>query len=277
MNARSHGQRMAISARTAAAAASLILIALFFSGCAGYQSFKLESQPLTAPVTIDGKPDEWRGHLYYNVQGQYSLGFSNDDHNLYVCLVVTDPYKRSQILRGGLTLWVDPKGGEARTFGLRFPMGWRAGATRTPRPDGRSELPPEDDDEQPIGSDAWNEFALVTPKNELPIVMKTEEGQGLEMKASAPAGMFVYELRIPLRKSDKEPWAVGSEPGRTISLGFESGKPSYGRYMGPRGMGGGMGGRYGRPEVGDTYMGGMGPRGVQIPEDLKVWATVKLR
>lgn len=269
--------------RPAVALAFLFLALSLLSACAGFQSFKVESQALPNPITIDGKDDDWKGHLYYNVQGQYSLGFTNDDRNLYVCLVVTDPYKRSEIIRGGLVLWIDPKGGDARTFGVRFPLPWRAGAAAN-RGEGQSQLPPENDLGQPIGPEVWSEFTIITPKNELPILMKTEEGKGLEMKAAAPAGMFVYELRIPLHKSVENPWAVGTDPGHTVSLGFEAGRTTaneFGRggrsgYGGMGGRGGYPGGGYGRGDYGPADTSNYG-RGIQIPEELRVWAVVKLR
>ncbi len=268
-------------------AALLVLLALGLAGCAGIPTYKVESRPLGGPITIDGKDDDWRGNLYYSVQGQFSLGFINDQQNLYVCLVVTDPYKRAQILRRGLVLWIDPKGGQARTFGLRFPMGPAAGASAT-RPEGRPEVPasiePEDEFGQAVSSESWTEFGVITAKSQMPLLVKTEDGKGLEIKASAPVGMFVYELKIPLRNSDQAPWAVGAQPGQTISLGFETGKFSAGPMSRDFGGRGGMGGRggfpggggYGRPGTGgEGERGGFG-RGIQIPEDLKVWAVVKL-
>lgn len=269
--------------RTASAAALLLVAILLAWGCAGIPTYKVESRPLAGPITVDGKDDDWRGNLYYSVQGQFSLGFINDQKDLYVCLVVTDPYKRARILRGGLILWIDPKGGQAKTFGLRFPVGPAVGADQS-RTEGRPvSLEPTDFEEefgQTVSSESWTEFGVITPKSQMPLLVKTEDGKGVEIKAAAPIGMFIYELKIPLRNSDQAPWAVGAQPGQTISLGFETGRLSSGLMSrGPGDMGGRgryPGSGYGRPGMsGDDERGGFG-RGIQIPEELKVWAVVKL-
>jgi hypothetical protein len=262
-------------------------LALGLAACAGFSSYKLESRPMTQPIVIDGKSDDWHGNMYINAQGQYSLGFINDAKDLYVCLVVTDPYKRAQILRGGLILWLDPKGGETKRLGINYPLASQnpegrraAGAGPEETPPG----PPEDEGEQSAPSRNWTDFGIITPNSQMPLMIKPEPGQGLVMKASAPAGLFVAEFKIPLQRSDKEPWAVGGQPGQTVSVGFETGRmPSqrtgrgrggYGGYGGRGGYPGGYGGRSGMG--GEMARGGMGP-GVQIPEELRVWAQVKLR
>jgi len=91
-----------------------VLLAIFvlgLAGCSYYKNYKLDSRPLAKAITIDGKSDDWHGNLYYSEDGQFNMGFLNDQDNLYVCLVVTDRFKRAQIVSRGLTVWFDPKGG----------------------------------------------------------------------------------------------------------------------------------------------------------------------
>jgi hypothetical protein len=173
MKAMTEKRGIGFSSRTIGWAGLLFLAITIIGGCAGFQTYRLESRPLAHEITVDGKDDDWHGNLYVNMEGQYSLGFVNDQQNLYVCLVVTDPYKRAQILRGGLTLWFDPKGGQEKTFGIKFPMGMQAGPRPT-RPEGRPEtqpqMEPEEESGQEVSSESWTEFAIITSKNQMPLL-----------------------------------------------------------------------------------------------------------
>jgi hypothetical protein len=253
-------------------------LCLALAGCAGFQTYRLESRPLAPLITVDGQADDWRGNLYFNAEGQYSLGFMNDDQDLYVCLVVNDPYKRSRILRAGLMLWLDPRGGKDKSLGIEFPLGMTIGRSGAPGETRNLPLPPDEEEAAAYPSDSWTELEITRPKSEMPLKMKVEEAKGLVVKASAPAGLFVYELKIPLLRTDETPWAVGARPGQTIGLGFEPGRVEMRRMsQGPGGRRGGMmGGR--RPDYygGAEEPGGFG-RGIVIPEDLRVWTLVKLR
>ncbi len=288
MNRNFHDSRAILPKRASrwAGLALLAGLALGLAACAGFSSFKLESRPLVQPIVIDGRSDDWRGNMYINAQGQYSLGFINDSKDLYVCLIVTDPYKRARILRGGLILWLDPKGGETKRLGINFPMASQtAEAGRLPeaRPGEPLPVPPEDEGEA-LPAETWTDFGIITPNSQMPLVLKPEAGQELEMKASAPIGLLVCEFKIPLQRSEKSPWAVGGQPGQTVSVGFETAKPpspkmdrGRGGYGGYGGRGGYPGGYGGRPGVGDEMSRGAYGPGVQIPEELRVWAQVKLR
>ncbi len=268
--------------KAAIACATLVLLILGLAGCAGFKMFRLESRAPARPIVVDGKNDDWRGSLYFSVESQISLGFTNDAENLYICLSVTDPYKRNQIIMNGLVVWFDPKGGKAKSFGLKFPLGLQPGETpmRPEIPDMR-DMPggfPDEELSPEVSSESWTELEIINPKNQMPLKMKIEEAQGLEVKASAPAGMLIYELKIPLRKTPQTPWAVGAGAGQAVGLGFESLK-SQTRGMSRGGYAGGGGGRTGmggRPGMGG--MGGRGGfgRGIEVPEDLKIWAIVKL-
>jgi len=261
----------------------LTALVLFMAGCSGFQTVRLESRPPAKPVVVDGQLDDWRGNLYFSVESQISVGFTNDAENLYVCLSVTDPYKRSQIIGNGLMVWFDAKGGTSRSFGLKFPLGLQPGEMpMRPETQDMRDMPggfPDEELAPEFSTESWVEVEIVTPENEMPLRMKVEEALGLEVKATAPAGTLVYELKIPLRKTPRTPWALGAGPGQSVGLGFESLK-SQSRGISRGGYAGGGGGRTGmggRPGMGGMGGGGAyGRGGIQIPEDLKLWAVVKL-
>jgi len=263
-------------------ALALTLI-LGLAGCSGFKVVRLESRPPAKPIVVDGQIDDWRGNLYFSVESQISLGFSNDAENLYICLSVTDPYKRSQIIGNGLVVWFDAKGGSLRSFGLKFPLGLQPGEMpmRPGTPD-MQDMPDRFPDEElapEFSTESWTEVEIITAENEMPLRMKFEEAKGLEVKATAPAGLLVYELKIPLRKTSQTPWALGAGAGQSVGLGFESLKSQIrglSRGGGYSGGGGGRTGMGGQPGLGGMGGGGGYGRGIQIPEDLKLWAIVKL-
>jgi hypothetical protein len=107
---------------------------------------------------------------------------------------------------------------------------------------------------------------------------------GVEVAIHIDQGLLQYELKVPLVVTSDHPYAIGSQAGKTIGVGLETGKleqPSSagrgggfgGGGMGGRGGGGRGGGGGGRG--GGGHEGGEG-RGAQAPKPLKVWATVAI-
>lgn len=252
------------------------LLVMGLGACASFKTYKLDSRPLAKAVTIDGKSDDWRGSLYYSEDGQFNVGFLNDRDNLYVCLVVSDRFKRAQILMCGLTVWFDPKGGERKAFGIRFPLSGPPGE-RPLRPD----IETNEDLLESIPPESLSELEIVDGTSGKPVRIKISETMGLKVAASSENGLFVYELRIPFVKTPETPWAVGTQPGKSVGIGFDTSKLETGS-MRPDRMGGMQGG--GRNPMGGGYMGGRrgmggmgnyGP-GTELPQELKVWTIVKL-
>ena len=100
----------------------LILIHSFLmnSGCS---MLRLESTWKDRDITLDGKGGDWQGAKYYFEEFAVSVGLINDTRHLYVSMMTENPLIRAQIMRQGLTVWIDPKGGKSKTFGIRFPLG----------------------------------------------------------------------------------------------------------------------------------------------------------
>jgi len=110
--------------------------------------------------------------------------------------------------------------------------------------------------------------------------------QGITAKLGNRQGVLVYELRVPLRKSASNPYAIDMGEGQFLGIGFETTgfSPEMMKDR-PGGMEGGGSGRGGPPQGG----GGMppggggsprgGPPGMQRggqPEPLKLWTRVQL-
>ncbi len=218
--------------------------------------YLMKSRAPEAEITVDGKTEDWRGALYVLDEERIFVGFMNDQSYLYVCLVAGDSHPPAQIKSGGLTVWFDPTGGKHKTLGIRYPM--------KTAPDGIEIL---------RSNNSSGELTTLEEANKM----------GLEVRADASGGSFIYELKIPLVATEKQLIAVGAALGTAVGIGFETGEPELGRT--PEGGGGRTGGGIGGAGRGGGIggPGGMGGGRVgngrmpNIPTPIKFWAKVQLR
>jgi hypothetical protein len=260
-------------------AAVLPILAWSLAGCGSVRTFQIESRAPERPVVIDGKADDWAGHLFVLEGRKISLGFLNDRDSLYLCLRTDDSAMERQFLRSGLTVWFDPKGGKKKVLGIRYPVGLTPGERRM----WRGQEP--EDVEQPVEFEGnLSDLKIFRQGQSEPESLDIAEVKGLEIRASTAGKHFVYELKVPLAPAGQDSLGLGARPGATIGIGFETGRFDLGSL--PRRPSGMIGGTGGMPPTG-TF-GGFGGRGglgrggrlrpnePQIPEELKVWAIVLL-
>ena len=85
---------------------------------------RIDSRWRDRDIAVDGNQSEWAGPLVRideKVAG--TAAAMNDGQFLYLVLSASDTAARRQILRQGLILWFDPRGGDKKHFGLKFPVG----------------------------------------------------------------------------------------------------------------------------------------------------------
>jgi len=256
------------------ALAASVMIA--FAGCKTFNTYSADSRPVSRAISIDGKTDDWQGDLYVVPNERMSIGFLNDRENLYICLLSSDTTIRSQIMSQGFTVWFDPKGGKEKAFGIRYPLG---------SPDGQlPRMPMGEMKEPPVAessASSLDEFEIVKSEKDPIQKMGFSQVKGLELKVASSTGLIVYEMKIPLAASADIPVAVGAEPGKSIGIGFETGKIDTSKM--PRGGTPPGGDGTIRPPAGggQEEIGAMGRRGgagsrLGLPDSLRVWALVQL-
>jgi hypothetical protein len=250
------------------------IVVLFFpisailQGCGS--TVDLASDWSNSAVVIDGKADEWLS-LNPVKDTPIQLGFRNDPENLYLCLQSSDRQFRQQLMGLGMTVWFEPKGGDK--IGIHYPLGigmapggsYGGPGGKIQDGEGSESQSNRGRSGQGMGEGAAGnapeivkELEILGPgKNDvdrMPIV----QAQGIEVRIGQSQEMVVYELKIPLKKTDKHPYALASNPGSIVGVTFETAK--FTRPQGSPGetsggpSGGGTGGY---PRGGDT--GGMGP------------------
>ena len=267
--------------RETAGALLVWLLVSGLSGCSSYTTYATNSLPALQQIKIDGKTEDWLGALSIIEDGSVSVGFRNDRESLYICLMVEEEFLQAQIMRQGLTLWLDPRGGTSKALGIRYPLGMPRG--ERPEEAGDESGPPPTEG---FPQEARSELEIIRSQKEAPQRMEIGEAHGIEIIAVPTRGLLVYELKIPLLQTESQLIAVGAQPGQTIGIGFETPKPDRSQAPGPRsgGMPGGGGGRPGgggMPPMGGGRGAGPG-RGPnegmmgEMPNGLRVWTLVHL-
>lgn len=257
----------------------LFLLVIFLVGCG---TIELDSQWKEQEITIDGKSSDWLGSMYFFEGEDISVGFLNDDSDLYVCLIAAEPTIRAQMMMQGFTAWFDPEGGKEKTFGIRFPLGRQdlreRGRAIDMRDRGREPSPEELQDRF---EESLTELEIIGPGGDRRKRILVEEAIGIDIKVDVSSGMVVYELRVSLRQSEQLPYAIGTRLGSSVGVGLEI--PKFDRSamrerMGGRGSGGmGMpGGGRGGMSGGRGSMGMGGGRRPQMPKGLNVWVSLQL-
>ncbi|HUB62788.1 MAG TPA: hypothetical protein VL978_18870 [Puia sp.] len=99
----------------------ILSVTFFLSAC----SHKLA--PLghyqTTPVVADGIADDWTLPLRF-ANATYTLQYNitNDNRNIYVCVLSRDEQTMLRMLRSGITVYFDPKGQNSRDISLHYPL-----------------------------------------------------------------------------------------------------------------------------------------------------------
>jgi hypothetical protein len=255
-------------------AAGLALVATLLVGC---NELEIESAWRDREITIDGDATDWRGLTTYVEEGNIAVGVANDEDDLFVCLHSPTREVAGQIVLRGLTVWFDPDGGSEKRFGVRCPMG-------------TGELPEFGDERMDRNSmremivemvdEAARRIELLGPDNLVYGTFAAGDIQGLEVALGYTDGRVVYELRLPLERTDERPYALGVDWEKKVGVSFvtpevdmEAIGDAMGESMGDRPPGGGGRGGGGMP-------GGGMPRGMRggMPEpvELKCKAVLAL-
>lgn len=214
--------------------AIVAFIAIMFLAACG--SVEVDSAWRTNDIVVDGKTADWQGHLVEVKGTGVSVGVVNDAEYVYVGLSATDARAAAQAFRLGLYVWLDPKGGSDKVLGIHYPTGqnWEDFAG-----------PPEMDSmgvPRKPSRDAGEmaEVEILGPGRDEKTKLNRSELKGIEVTASRRGGLFVYEVKVPLAKSEAAPFAAESAPGKTLGIGFDTAGPDI--LMPGRGMGGIPGG-----------------------------------
>lgn len=254
-----------------------ILLFLLISPLLWSKDINLNSIWTKSEIVVDGKESEWSGSIYYLEEQKIGLGLQNDTANLYIIVKATDRNTQLQIMRRGLTIWLDAKGKKNKTLGIHYPIGMQEYGIPEVKANPNTEFASE---QQTRFTEMLKDIEVLGPeKNDRNRIGKVNSF-GIEASLSDTLGVMIYELKIPLRSTNEYPYAVSAGPGSSIGVGLEAGKfnrEGMGQHMRMRGgMPGGEGGMpHGGSEPSEGRPPGSRERG-KMPEPIDFWAKVSL-
>jgi hypothetical protein len=249
---------------------SCILVVMLI-GCSS--SHELRSGWTDREVAITGDESHWKGATTEIVGPDVSVGVKNDGSNLYIGLITSNRATQFQILALGCTAWFDAEGGKNKIFGVQFPVSGLLQGRRLPAGDNAAEF-------QRLIDAAQRQLVIRGPGVGEQHRLSAQDASGVEARLGYIDGTLIYELKVPLRKSNEHPYAINADMTKPLLVGFEtgdlaeamkgqSGVSSPSQNAGGRGR---TGSRTGGRAGGGTGQG----LGGDAPEPLKHWITVQL-
>jgi hypothetical protein len=226
----------------------------------------------------------------------------NDSENLYLCFISYNQSVGRQIMSGGFTVWFDPSGGTDEQYGIKFPVGLPKGS-RPQMPDKNSQgrnnpridfgsgdnAPPmpgndnsafvgqggNDDKMMSMLLNVQQELQFLGPEEKDVQQATTLELKTIKVQLGISEKAFVYELQVPLQKTNDFPFTLTPTGKKNIlGVGFKTEENSMVKMGGPGGGPGGPppGGGPGGPPPG----GGRGGKDPNSSEPIDIWAKVTL-
>ena len=266
--------------RTSLLSLVMPVMLILLTGCSG--GLKLTSDWQQGIMNIDGSDSEWQRGLYYNKESDMVYGVRNNENYIYIFLKTQNQSTQIQIMRQGLTVWIDREDGKNQVLGIKYPMSRQETHTRFSSDTNEENLHSFLDQEFP-------ELELIGPTKEDVQRFSPLEAPGIRVKLGRTRETLIYELRMPLKKTSEHPFAIEPIPGRRIGIEFETGdfKPEQ-RKSGKRDEGGlnpseGMGEE--NPADGEFVGGrrhrGSGEQGRRITtlgktKQMELWLSVQL-
>jgi hypothetical protein len=263
----------------------LAILFLFAPTLGGCSTVVLDSSWRDREITIDGTVTEWEGKRATIEGKDLIVGLANDADYLYLTVTPRTEGAQMNMMRSGFTVWFDPEGGTAQTFGIRYPLGMQESGIRL----GFAGEEPDRERMRQEFERTLFQLEIRGPQEDQTRHLAISEAVGIDIRAQIEDGVLSYELKIPLLQSEKHPHAVGAGPGSSIGLGFITPSVDREAMMASRG-GGGMGGSGGRGRGGGRGAGGPGGRGGgrgggmgdggspkdRLPSGLDVWIRTQL-
>lgn len=206
---------------------TILSVLAVFSALSG-QNQAADSVWATQPPKIDGASKDWEGTMFAMWEkGGVQYAFRNDGNNLYLLFMITDAKLRSTIEDLGLTIYVDPAGGESKDYGILF---------RRKRITANESIallekqgPVSDEQKEKMRATPFYNyyFAQVVNKKGEPVpVPPGVAGPPAMFKYTTEKKNLVHELMIPLNRLNPALPGLGAGPGSTLSIGFEWGGPT---------------------------------------------------
>ena len=185
----------------------------------------VESQWLAGPVRIDGLDQDWQGAAFLTDPGSKArYAVRNDGNNLYVLFVFKDMMSSTTLEYTGLRVFFSTEGKKSKDLGILFTKRPMATDAIISEMEKRGQALTEEQKAElrkrkahmVFIEESINEKNLTAPSDP---AVKTDAPV---YRSANKEPVLFCEFRIPLSRIN-EVRGIGTEPGKTIKLGFEWG------------------------------------------------------
>jgi len=194
---------------------AMTVLFLLLNGCSG--GLKITSDWQQGEMNIDGSDSDWQSGLYYDKESDMVYSVRNDDRYVYIFLKVQNRSTQMQIMRQGLTVWIDREDGKHQVFGIQYPMSHQGP---------RTGFSPDSSEENLFSfpEQTFPELEIIGPKKEDVQQFSPLEVPGIQVKLGRTRETLVYELSVPLKKTSGHPFAIEPISAHRIGIEFETGE-----------------------------------------------------
>jgi hypothetical protein len=217
---------------------AILFLSLLATGCS--QSKTLSSTYVSGPIQVDGDITDWpRDRMVIENSPEFDMYFANDNEFLYVYLIVKSQQLYNDIEQFGLSLFFDTDRRSRRQFGIVYPIGilnyissipgarqeylenpgW-AGFQENQR---LIEAYRQEADQRVMLIQRAGSREQIRP---IPVNKDALSAQGLHVAKDPEARLLNIELKIPLQPSRARQFAIGTQAGSQIHVGFEIRPPT---------------------------------------------------
>jgi len=202
------------------------LILVFLSQ--GFSKDKIiTSNWIASALTIDGSNEEWGDDaLSLEKKVDVNYAFKNDAENLYVFFIFNDPKYLSSVNATGMTLWFNTEGKKKKNYGLTFiKKQVSADIFISILEKQKGALSEEEKNNIRANPRYFLHNTKVVGKESESTSQQadSEEANVAMFRSMRQEKMVMYEFAVPLRRITELAHGVGTEPGKTVKVGFEWG------------------------------------------------------
>jgi len=218
----------ALMKKTGLSETALLIFMILAVSIIGYtKEQKVDSSWVAAPVKIDGSAEDWAEDiLAFEKKVKVDLAFKNDPEYLYVVFMFKDPNYLSSISFTGMTLWFNTEVEKKKDYGVKF-INKQVTADEyiSIAEQQFGPIPDEKKSEIREKPNYVINYAEVINKKSKSSSQAPEDAKirPAIFRSGRQEKIMVYEFAIPLKRVTEQAPGIGTEPGKTIKVGFEWG------------------------------------------------------
>ncbi len=192
------------------------------------------------PVIVDGNTDDWAFPLRFSNEA-YTLQYNvtNDNENIYICVVTKDNATQMNILKEGMSVYFDPKGKDSKSISLVFPVK-KTNSENIPVNGANKKALKH---QYVLESDFYNTIGFNGMDNGQYAVKDTKTSIRTALKLDKDSGL-VYEASVPIKNITGKTFTAKQAKNFSVDIVVNSivkqakvARPSYtAKGPGPQGM-----------------------------------------